>query len=732
MRRLFLFVLLMSPLLVSAQYQFRLKTDVPLSLDGNPLELPWTGGLNSAQFQKFDLNFDGIEDLIIYNRISKEISTFLTLNNTYVFTPDYAATFPAEVDDWLVLRDFDCDGLKDIFTSTPLGVKVFRNISSGSTIEWELAADFLQFDAGINMQINASDIPGIEDIDGDGDLDILAYRFSTASTIDYYKNTSVENTGSCGELTFIRELRVWGGFEECNCNNIVFGTPCPPGSIVDLNVPKPVVEQIEHAGGKTILPLDIDHDGDMDLITSDEFCETLYFLENVGDAQTAVMTSFTSFPEFAPAAFYIFPAAFYDDFDFDGVKDLVVSSNSDQNLLNGIDFSNNTTIYKNRGSNSNINLSAAQPFLQNQMLDLGESTYPALADFDGDGDLDLFIGNRGLPAGTDFMASIFHFENTGTRFEPSFELSDRDFLGLSANDLRNIKPQFVDLDGDGDLDLAYQATDNININQTRIFYRLNSAGRNAPMNLGPEQSLGLSPDEDDQPFFFDINQDGQVDLLLGTRLGALELLINAGNLSFTEVSSEFAGISNDFNRRNLIPLIADVDNDGKAELITTDFSGEIRVHSGLLSNSFTPDSVSTEVIINELLNARITSNFGLQNPIVAADLLGTGKPALLMGNNRGGLYLLENLSERGDNGGTSAIAVNIFPNPGRERFFVRTDVNSTLEIYSMTGQRINSGVSVDANTNLEMNSTDLAPGIYLIRAFNNSNRPTVKRFIVER
>ena len=232
MRQVFFLFLFFLSHLLAAQYQFQFKTDVPLVTDQS-LSFGWTGGLNSGQFQKMDLNFDGIDDLVVYHRMSKEISTFLTIENEYVFSPDYIALFPPEVDDWLILKDFDCDGLKDIFTSTPLGIKVFRNNSTGNNLSWELAADFLQFDASINIQVNAEDIPGIEDIDGDGDLDILTYRFGNSSTIDYYRNTSIETNGSCGNLTFTRELRGWGGFEECSCNSIVFGTSCTHGGIAN-------------------------------------------------------------------------------------------------------------------------------------------------------------------------------------------------------------------------------------------------------------------------------------------------------------------------------------------------------------------------------------------------------------------------------------------------------------------------------------------------------------------
>ena len=112
----------------------------------------------------------------------------------------------------------------------------------------------------------------IEDVNGDGALDILTFRFGNANSIDLYLNT-----GACGSLSFERTERRWGNFEECGCNDFVFGESCPSGegSVNDKNLG----EYIKHIGGKTILLYDADNDGDVDLITSDETCETLYFMK---------------------------------------------------------------------------------------------------------------------------------------------------------------------------------------------------------------------------------------------------------------------------------------------------------------------------------------------------------------------------------------------------------------------------------------------------------------------
>ena len=54
---------------LQAQFRFAEDQSVPVSIDGQALARAWEGGINSAQYQKADLNNDGIEDLVIYHRM---------------------------------------------------------------------------------------------------------------------------------------------------------------------------------------------------------------------------------------------------------------------------------------------------------------------------------------------------------------------------------------------------------------------------------------------------------------------------------------------------------------------------------------------------------------------------------------------------------------------------------------------------------------------------------------
>ncbi|RZK52387.1 MAG: VCBS repeat-containing protein, partial [Hymenobacter sp.] len=85
------------------------------------LAQPWAGGLNTPQFSPIDLDGDGQLDLYAFDRETNRNYTFLNVAATgggrrYQLAPDYAAAFPADLQSWALLRDYDCDGRADLFT----------------------------------------------------------------------------------------------------------------------------------------------------------------------------------------------------------------------------------------------------------------------------------------------------------------------------------------------------------------------------------------------------------------------------------------------------------------------------------------------------------------------------------------------------------------------------------------------------------------------------------------
>ncbi|MCB0779375.1 MAG: hypothetical protein KDC03_07565, partial [Flavobacteriales bacterium] len=52
-----------------------------------------------------------------------------------------------------------------------------------------------------NLFVTQVDVPGIVDVDGDGDLDVLTFSIF-GSYMEYHKNLSMELYGTCDSLTF--------------------------------------------------------------------------------------------------------------------------------------------------------------------------------------------------------------------------------------------------------------------------------------------------------------------------------------------------------------------------------------------------------------------------------------------------------------------------------------------------------------------------------------------------
>src|SRR5690606_30784535 len=192
MTRVVCFCVLFLPLTLQAQFTYTLAVRIAVvDADGNPLALPWAGGLNAAQFNTMDLDHDGAEDLVIFDRMASKVLTFLNAGDRYVAAPAYEDFFPKAISGWLLLRDYNCDGRKDIFTGHALGIKVFRNITPpGGKPEWErhhFSTGFPDPESNVlmtegattyvNLQLQPDDLPSISDIDGDGDLDILNIQY---------------------------------------------------------------------------------------------------------------------------------------------------------------------------------------------------------------------------------------------------------------------------------------------------------------------------------------------------------------------------------------------------------------------------------------------------------------------------------------------------------------------------------------------------------------------------
>lgn len=737
--RFVLFLLLM-PITLQAQYYFEYEPSVPVIRKDTLLTNAWAGGLNAGQYNTIDLNNDGTQDLVIFDRTANQLITFLGIDHQYKYTPEYEMLFPADIKSWMLLADYNCDGLKDIFTSSRFGITVYQNVTGeNGKLAWQAAADPV-LTAGssgkVNLQVNGTDIPGISDLDNDGDLDVLVYNFATGGFIEYHKNMSVETHGDCRALLFERKTRQWGNFEECDCNKFAFGQRC-----AELEGKASMAEPLEyeHAGGKSILTIDFDNDKDKDLVVGHETCTELYYMENVGTPEEALFTSFQNqMPNTsAPAAFHIFPAAYCEDLDFDGIKDLLVAPNTFFNIADKVDFSASNWFYKNTGTVVYPSFRLMEKdFLQKTMIDVGENAVPVFADYDVDGDLDLFLGKRGNLHEDAFYGGITLYENTGTPIQPEFTFQTDDYADLSQLKLKDIKLYFTDLNTDTQPELLITGTPAAEYGKAYVYLLENLAKPDQPYQYKAKEANKLEIEFNfrDNPVFYDVNKDGLTDLLLARQMGNLVYYRNISSNPlqpyWEQADEEYAEIKGSPSTRNLSIAISDLDANQVDELITTDISGMLQVYGDFFTgvDDHTPSSdisLQTQIIWNPLLQDFSGSRLGEQTWLTSADLFKDNKPGLIVGSRGGGVTLLRTFyripAERREN--------IIFPEPGSDHVFIQSDHDAVIQIISLSGQEITKQ-EVGANSQATFDVSIFPVGIYVVKIIS-SEKTEEKRLIID-
>src|SRR5690349_1068395 len=215
MTRFSILILLLISRISLAQFNYAVDQTIPVKdMDGGDLQMPWGAGLNASQFNTMDLNGDNIEDLVLFDRMADKVITFLSVNNEYKYAPEFEILFPADLTRWMLLRDYNCDGRKDIFTGNIFGVKVYVNITrEGENLSWK---HFPCYSGGvtksevlmtkgsaaqkINLQLMFDDLPAIADADHDGDLDIFNMHHLGDGTVELHQNLYIENGWGCDSL----------------------------------------------------------------------------------------------------------------------------------------------------------------------------------------------------------------------------------------------------------------------------------------------------------------------------------------------------------------------------------------------------------------------------------------------------------------------------------------------------------------------------------------------------
>lgn len=548
----------------------------------SPISLPTGNAPQSVAIG--DLNGDGKAELVVTDYYGPAVSVYRNTSTSGNISFDPKSDFPTGTQPYhIAIGDLDGDGSPDLLTGNANAgtVSVLRNSSAAGTIA---------FDAKVDLPTGTTPYGiAIGDLNGDGKPDIAESNYSVSpSMISVLKNLSTPGTISFSP-------------------------------------------RVDYATGNSpycVTIGDFDGDGQPDMATANFGGNTVSVIPNeVGHAVRAAIPAIYYFtPTWGPIGTTVYIKGV--NFDtiasnnivyFGAVKAVVIIATD---TLLTVTVPVGTTYQPLNVTVRNLTVYAQQAFyvtfpggsaafgsvsFDSIPYDLSSNNprRVVIADFDGDGKTDLLVSDQGSTTVTAYknlsVPQIMHFA-------PGISLTS----GNGPSDITT-----ADFDGDGKPDAAVSNSNSGNDGSVSLF-RNTSTGSN--LNFAPAITLptgagtvGLAAG--------DLDGDGRPDLVACSG--------NSGYLSFFLNTSTTPGTISFGAKQDITQFghadnvaIGDVDGDGKADLVTANFS------DGSVSLWVNTSS------IGQLFFQRLPAyGAGVQpTHVILTDLNGDGKPEILTAN----------------------------------------------------------------------------------------------------
>lgn len=712
---------------------------IPFYIHNTQLKSPFTGGMNASIVNSTDLNNDGKKDLVIVHNHSYKISTYLSQGGQdYIYAPRYETYFPRGLGNF-ILKDFNEDGLEDVFYMDNPYIYIYKGLRiNDSTLAYSLLDTFQShsYDTLIPVDYIVPMVyymPLIEDLDGDGDMDVV--YINRSNRLVYHRNLKKEKGLTANKNEFWKYNEYWGQhayglnplyYASGIFPRVVQGLANPSGTGTGNNILRPRHDEFQ-------MPwhLDVNNDGLYDIVSYSENQRNGPLAVNIGSKDSAYFVHRdTFFPSYSQPIKKIMPIGFWTDADHDGKRDILSSflleRDNDPNLSTSAkaynDDVNTIELYKNYGSKPSLGYNdsfaiASDSFLCKETIDVGTRSAPIFYDYNGDSLLDILIPNS-LKRDSWDVGNITYYKNIGTDTIPKYEFVTNDLFGYKSKSRVDIRIAVGDLNNDGNSDLIvasykrtiYSTNPEISsyIHFDVYYQKYNTVTHSAfylydTLNINSQGKFGQA-----NMCLYDANKDGLLDLFMGD-IYSIQYYQNLGSAAKPDFSivTNRSLISSDSlvgraEELNFYPAVRIDPTDKKPYLYFAYFSRYGRIGRAYLDtnvlkvyDSFLKiDSKDVFSSYNLSINRNPTISFG--------DINGDDTLEMLVGNYAGGIQLFS-FSNFGDiietikpptvaiQNGINPSDFEIFPNPFQSSIYLYSRSSThklNIAIYSVDGKEV--------------------------------------------